>query len=116
MITINGVKLPSPSTYKVGRQDLDSEDSGRNELGMLTRDRVRQGIYKIELGYWAINNYKATLILNAITSSSFNVTFLAEGYNVTKKMYVGDIQSELVNFMGLEDKMVWNISFNLIEY
>ena len=116
MVIINGVRLPSPSTYKVGRQDLDSEDSGRNELGVLTRDRLRQGIFTVALEYWAIDNYKATLILNALTASSFNVTFWVEGHKVTRKMYVGDRNSEMVRFMGREDKMAWNINFNLVEY
>lgn len=116
MVTINGVRLPSPSTYKVGRQDLDSEDSGRNELGVLTRSRLRQGIFKLELEYWAIDNSKATAIMNAITAASLSVTFWVEGYKVTRTMYVGDRNSEMVRFMGREDKMAWNINFNLVEY
>ncbi|HZK00980.1 MAG TPA: DUF6711 family protein [Tissierellaceae bacterium] len=116
MVNLNGVDLPSPSVYRVGRQDLDSEDSGRNELGVLTRDRLREGVLKIELEYWAIDNSDATLILQALTSTEMNVEFLLEGHRVTRKMYVSDRNSELVRFMNREDKMAWNINFNLIEY
>lgn len=116
MITANGVDLPSPSVYRIGRQDLDSEDSGRNELGFLTRDRLREGVLKIEVEYWAINNSDSTLILQALSSAEMNVEFLLEGHKVSKKMYVGDRSSELVRFMNREDKMAWNVNFSLIEY
>ena len=116
MVSLNGVDLPSPSVYRVGRQDLDSEDSGRNELGFLTRDRLREGVLKLDLEYWAIDNSDAVLILNALTSTEMTVTFLLEGYPVTKTMYVSDRNSELIRFMNNIDKMAWNINFSLIEY
>ena len=116
MVNLNGVDLPSPSVYRIGRQDLDSEDSGRNELGFLTRDRLREGILKVELEYWAIDNEKANVILGVLTAPSFNATVLVEGHTITKQMYVSDRSSELVRFMNREDKMAWNINFSLIEY
>lgn len=116
MVSLNGVDLPSPSVYRVGRQDLDSEDSGRNELGFLTRDRLREGVLKLDLEYWAIDNSDAVLILNALTSTEINVQFLLEGYTTSKTMYVSDRNSELVRFMNRKDKMAWNINFSLIEY
>ena len=39
MITIDGVDLPSPSVFKLPRYDLDSQDTNRNELGVLQQDR-----------------------------------------------------------------------------
>ena len=75
MITIDGVDLPSPSSFKIPRSDLDSSDTGRNELGVLQRDRIRQGIYKIELEWKAINSSDLYLIESAIEPAELNVTF-----------------------------------------
>ncbi len=75
MITIDGVDLPSPSSFKIPRSDLDSGDTGRNELGILQRDRIRQGIYKIELEFKGINSSQLHLIETAIEPAELNVTF-----------------------------------------
>ncbi|HZJ98856.1 MAG TPA: DUF6711 family protein [Tissierellaceae bacterium] len=115
MLTINGVKMPDPSVYKISRQDLDSENSGRNERGVIIRDRLRQGILKAEYEYWAIDNEKVNKLLNAIKPEKVSVTLLVEGSYVTKEMYVGDRSSEMVRFMNRLDKMAWNVSFNLVE-
>lgn len=37
----------SPRSYAVQRSDLDSEDSGRSETGVMFRNRIRAGVYKI---------------------------------------------------------------------
>lgn len=116
MITIDGVDLPSPSSFKIPRSDLDSGDTGRNELGVLQRDRIRQGIYKIELEWKGINSSDLYLIESAIEPAELNVTFPTPTGLVTKKMYAGDRNVEMVKYDKDLDKNRWNISFNLIEY
>lgn len=116
MLKINGVKMPDPSVYRVGRQDLDSENSGRNELGVLVRDRLRQGIMRVDFEWWAVNNTKSTTLLNAVKPSKVTVELLVEGVYVTKEMYVSDRSSELIRYMNDTGKMAWNVSFSLVEY
>ena len=116
MITIDGVDLPSPSVFKIPRSDLDSGDTGRNELGVLQRDRIRQGIYKIELEWKGINSSQLHLIEDAIEPAELNVTFPTPTGMVTKTMYAGDRNVEMVKYSDDFDKIRWNISFNLIEY
>ena len=116
MITIDGVDLPSPSVFKIPRSDLDSSDTGRNELGVLQRDRIRQGIYKIELEWKGINSSDLYLIESAIEPAELNVTFPTPTGLVTKEMYAGDRNVEMVKYSDDFDKIRWNISFNLIEY
>jgi len=116
MLTIDGVAIsPDPSVYSLPEHDLDSENSGRNELGVLIRDRLRQGVYKIELEWWAISNAELKVILGAIYKPEFPVTFLTEDGYVTKTMYAGDRSKSLVRYMGDTNKMAWNLKFNLIE-
>lgn len=116
MIKIDGVTLPTPSVYKVNRQDLDSSNSGRNELGYLIRDRLRQGMLKGEFEWWGLDNNRATTILNAVSPSKVSATLLVEGKSVTVDMYVSDRSSELIRYMGETGKMAWTISFSLVEY
>lgn len=116
LINVNGTRLPTPSVYRVSRQDLDSANSGRNERGILLRDRVREGVIKVELEWRAINNSQATLIINAVKPSKMGVTLLVEGRQQSFQMYRGDIKSELIRYMDSTNKMAWNVSFNLIEF
>lgn len=108
-ITINGVGLPAPTSYKIPRFDLDSSDTNRNEAGYMQRDRVRQGIYKIELEWRMLTNAEVNKIETAIQPSSVNVTFPTPGGTKTKRMYAGDRKIDMVA------NNRWNISFNLIE-
>ncbi len=117
IISIDGVDLPSPSVYKLPRFDMDSSDTTRNELGVLQRDRIRQGIYKIELEWRAITSPQLHLIETAIEPARLQVKFLTPTGYKTKTMYVGDRSLEMVLFGNREtDDIRWNISFNLIEY
>lgn len=116
MITINGVDLPSPSTFKMPKSDLDSEDTGRNELGILQRDRIRQGVFKLELEWKGITSSQLHLIESAIEPASLRVTFPTPIGMQTKTMYVGDRNIEMVKYSDDFDKIRWDISFNLIEY
>ena len=116
IINIDGVDLPRVSNYKLPRFDLDSQDTNRNELGILQRDRIRQGIYKIELEWMGITSSQLHLIDSAIEPVELNVTFPAPTGRKTKTMYAGDRNVEIVKYDKDFDKIRWNISFNLIEY
>lgn len=64
----------SPRSYAVQRSDLDSEDSGRSETGVMFRNRIRAGVYKIQVT-WRVNRSQLSAIANAISPDSFSVTF-----------------------------------------
>ena len=116
MINIDGVDLPSPSSFKIPRSDIDSDGTGRNELGVLQRDRIRQGLYKIELEWKGITSSQLQIIEDAIEPAEINVTFPTPQGLQTKKMYAGDRNIEMLRYNDDTDKILWNISFNLIEY
>jgi len=114
ILKIDGVDMPAPSVFKIPRYDLDSGDTHRNEEGYLQRDRIRQGIYKIELEWKGITSAQLNTIESAIAPASVQVTFLTASGLQTKTMYVGDRQIELTKYQDTDIR--WNISFNLIEY
>lgn len=117
MISIDGVDLPAPSKFKIQRSDLDSSDTYRNELGVLQRDRIRQGIYKIELEFNGKTSSEIHTIESAIEPAKLKVTFPSPTGTTTKTMYVGDRNGpEMVKNDEDYNKIRWNISFNLIEY
>lgn len=116
-LKIDGVDMPTPSSFKVPESDLDSSDTSRNELGYLQRDRVRQGLRKIECSWSALAVDDASLLLKAVKPASILATYPdpEEGAVVTKTMYVGDRTSEMVIYRATGEHR-WNISFNLTEY
>ena len=114
MLKIGGVDMPAPSVFKLPRFDLDSGDTNRNEEGYLQRDRIRQGVYKIELEWWGITSSQLQTIETAIMPAKIQVTFPTASGMQTKTMYAGDRQTELIKYQGNDIR--WNISFNLTEY
>ncbi len=116
MITIDGVDLPSPSSFKLPRFDMDSGDTNRNELGVLQRDRIRQGVYKIELEFKGITSEQLQTIDTAIEPASLSVTFPSPMGMITKTMYAGDRNVDMLKYDSNYNKIRWNVSFNLVEY
>ena len=116
LINIDGVDLPAPSSFKIPNMDLDSPDSARNELGVVQRDRIRQGVFKVELEYKGITSSQLALIKSAIEPAQFNAKIMTEIGVVTKIMYAGDRSIELVKNNDDYNKIRWDISFNLVEY
>jgi hypothetical protein len=115
LISIDGVDLPAPSTIKMPQSDLDSADTNRNEEGYLQRDRIRQGVYKLELEWKGITNAQLATILETIKPASVEVTFPTPVGRVTKTMYAGNRNIEIARYKNDND-IRWNLSFNLTEY
>lgn len=93
ILTINNATTANPSDYKVTRSDLDTENTTRTEDGVLTRDRCRAGIYKIEASWTAITWAQLKTITDATAGSSFTVLFLnpfAGATNTSGTFYCGD--------------------------
>lgn len=116
-ITVDGVGLPEPTSLRLPEFDLDSESTGRNELGVLQRDRIRQGVLKCELEWKMITTAQLASIKSAIAPDKIAVSFPSDLGIETKNMYAGDRTIDLVNYKGSDaNKLRWNISFNLTEY
>lgn len=119
MIAIEGVLLPYPTKYLVSMSDLDNSDTTRNEAGVLVRNRLRQGVTKIELSF-IIKGKDASWVLDLVVPDKVRVDYFDPRLFVTRTIdaYVGDRSCNLqayVDGMAIED-MLWEVSFNLIEY
>lgn len=119
MITIDGVSLPKPTKYNISMSDLDSAESSRNEEGVLTRNRIRQGVTKVELAF-IVSNTQAAKILALVEPEKV----IVECYDPrsseprTFEAYAGDRSCVLKVYTPNMPRsaMLWEVSFNLIEY
>lgn len=90
MIKINGVKMPTPKSFKVDIEDLDGETE-RNALGDLVRDRITVK-RKLSLEYGLLSMEEISMILKATSDIEFLCEYpdCMEGTFLTKRFYVGN--------------------------
>jgi hypothetical protein len=121
MIAVGGVNLPEPSEYNVSLSDLDSENTTRNAKGVLIRDRVRAGVYKIDIGWEGLTRAQLQTITSAVSAAKLSVSFFdptTGTANVTRTMYVGDRSGSLQSHLSEANRGAskWDLSFALVEY
>jgi hypothetical protein len=118
IITIGSTDMPEPATYGVTLQDIDSSNTGRTETGLLIRDRIRAGVYKIQVS-WQVEHSQIKIITDALAPDKFQVTFFDPTTNTNKTcdMYCGDRSGELKRYRPDDtSKSLWELSVSLIEY
>lgn len=117
LIKFGSIEPIAPRTYAVQRSDLDSEDSGRSETGIMFRNRIRAGVYKIQ-ATWRVDRSELAKIINAIAPDSFSVTFFDPTTASTKTctMYAGDRSATMVLNADTAAETLWDLSVNFIEY
>jgi hypothetical protein len=97
--TINGVAVATPKTFKVTVVDLDSDNTQRNALGVLLRDRLRV-MRTIDCEWGPLSSSDISTILQALEPVEFPVTFPDPytGTDQTITMYVGDRPAIALDF------------------
>lgn len=121
LLTIDGTALPDPVTYSAPMADMESSDSAYSESGVKIRNRIRQGIVTLELG-WRVSDADAATILAAIEPGMVEVGYLdpRSGMRRIADMYVEDRSCNLLVHEGSETDQTavnwWEISFSLVEY
>lgn len=105
---------PAPTEYSLDIQDIDSEDTGRGETGVMNRERVRAGVYKLALSFTNLSSDDVLNIKNAISPASISVE-LFDGSTVNANMYVGN---RTLKLKSIDDNSncFWDMNFNLTEY
>lgn len=111
---IDGVQMPAPAhdNFKITYDDIDSAKSTRNALGYLRRERLRAGMFKIELEYNMMSNANHSKVLKAIKPAMIDVEFFSPEHNevVTRRMYAGP---RSINTYS--DGRYYGLAFNLVE-
>lgn len=70
LIRVGGVDLPTPSTYKLNYEDLDSDSYRSVITGSLIRNRINPRWIKIELSYRWVDDYMMNQIARMINTNS----------------------------------------------
>lgn len=65
-LKIDGVTMPTPSSYDYIEADFDSSDSTRTETGVLVRKRIRRGVHSPKFKWSALTTDQLNTILDAI--------------------------------------------------
>jgi len=122
MLVIDGVALPDPSEYGVDLTDLDSENTTRNTSGVMLRDPVRLGVYKIFAGWNGITKTQLSAILSAVRPPELQIGFFDSAYtgvdNTIIEGHAGPRSSKLVIHLDEDDrpKSRWDLKINFVEF
>lgn len=118
MMSIGGYTFPNPMEYSVERDDLDSDNTGRSESGVMQRDRVRAGVYKVNAKF-RVTGAILKGITTAIAPASFSLTFFDPNTSSspTKTMYAGNRVGTLVK--NVDDVIAtseWDLTIAIVEF
>lgn len=113
MLKINNIKMPTPSSYDLNIEDLDSEESRRLESGYLTRSVIRKNVHKLNLSWKNIYDNDVKLIKDNISKDYFTVLFKTEVGAISANMYAGSRRFKLIR--SINGRNIWEMSVNLVE-
>lgn len=114
---VDGVWIPTPSTFEVGIADISSDESGRDLSGTMHKDIV--ATKRTLKCVWSLLDWdKTAQILGAVDGkATFNFSYPDPMYpnvTTTKVCYVGDRSAPAYTLV--EGKERWKgLSFNIIE-
>lgn len=103
LIKINGVEIPTPSTFNPSIMNLSNSE--RNANGMMIMEIIAQK-QKLELSWKIISAEKLSSVLNLIDSTFFQVEYPNPKTNktTTKTMYCGDRTVGVMSYIDGEIK------------
>lgn len=113
LITIEGLVLPAPSTYKAAQQDFTK--ILRNARGTMIGEFISRKV-KIEMSWNYINESNLSAILNAVDPLFFNVTYWDEKDLIYKTdlFYKGDRNIPLLDRIS-DVRRYKEFAFNIIQ-
>ncbi len=111
--SIDGLRVPCPSSYQWSLEDLSANDAGRTEDTRMDKKRIGQ-VVKLNLEWVNVPIKDASELLKIFNPEYISVCYLdaMTGEYVTSEFYVGNRTAPLYNARVNR----WTkISFNLIE-
>ena len=118
ILKVNGVFIQDPSSLEFQMYDLDSEDgSGRNQQGMMLRDRVAVK-RKLVCKFPPMYENEAKVLLNAVKDMFFTVEYPDPytGKRETMTAYAGDRTVPLYTYDYKKGMyLCTSVAFNIIE-
>lgn len=117
LLYIGNELMPALRSYKVDLQDIDSADSGRSETGVMFRNRVRAGVYRIQ-ATWRVRREQLNRIISAISPAAFSVRFFDPNTDSMQScsMFAGDRSSNMLLNCSEPGETWWDFSVEFVEY
>lgn len=120
-LTIDGVKMPTPSKYTYVEADFDSSDSKRSETGVLIRDVIRTNVHSPEFSWNALTTVQLCQLLQAVNQSdTHNITIFDPNETDLQKTFIGYVQAtrktEAILPRENPNNTLWKLSMTFIEY
>lgn len=111
-----GYTFPPPVQYGVDYEDIDSENSTRNEQARLHRDRLRAEVTKIKVS-WKLTPEQLAAVATRLRPKEFSLTFwnATTAQRETKTMYCSRKSSELLKNDADPLEQYWLYSADIIE-
>jgi len=115
MLTVDGVRVKTPSSMTISLQDVSRSDSGRTQDALMHKNKIAEKV-KIDLAWANPKPAEVQAILAAFSPEYFNVTFFypKTGTNVTKRFYCGD-RTMPIKVWNVNNKLYESLAFNIIE-
>lgn len=117
MLKLNGIPVKSPKVFQADIYDIDSENTQRNTLGEMLRDRV--AVKRKLICEWApLTMEEIAPILSAVTDVYLEVTYpdpVTGKKQETKTFYVGDRSAPLLLVRESGEYLWEGLKMNFIE-
>lgn len=115
ILKINDKVVPGKIvSYKGQMIDVDGDGAGTTEDGYTIRDVRRRNKSKIMVKFDGLPLEDFSAIMEALNSTSFEVTFFCGGYR-TITAHAGDKNWEMIHSHN-EEVSLWKLDVNIIEY
>lgn len=118
ILTVNGAALPTPTAYEVSREDIDGDGTVRSESARLRRDRIRAGVYVINVSWENLTLSEATVLTSALSPAEFTVQFfdLTTCSYRSAQFYASGMTSAVTTRGEMSEKMRVSYSCTLTEF
>lgn len=115
ILTIDGVKIKTPSSFVWGLQDISASDAGRTDDIVMHKNRIGQK-RKLSLAWNNPTKEEASAILQAVNPEYFMVSYpdAMSGNTEARKFYAGDRTAPMKTWT-LSNKRYEQLSFDIIE-
>lgn len=113
LITVNGVNLPTPTSFDVGIQDISKAERNANGTMIIERIATKRSL---SLSYAYLLQSDTSMVLNAISPVFFTVTYVdpQTGGTNTGTFYPGDRKAGMLDFINGVPRYK-DVQFQLIE-
>ncbi len=120
ILSAAGQWLPGIREYIVTLEDIDSEDSQRDEEGTMHRNVLKSNVYHADVTHIVKESDFETICSAVKADTTVNITALCPGKGdptATFDAYVSKLQSQLILYEGQggAPESWWQINYTLVE-